>query len=174
MVDIAFRTPAATDGCRVHELVVRCPPLDVNSTYCNVLQCTHFAATSLVAETASSLVGFVTGYLLPRDPTTIFIWQVAVAPEHRSQGLALAMLSELLERDECRNVTSLETSITRANHPSWHSFRALARSLGANLAAQPWLSRVTHFSSQHESEYLVRIGPIVHRHSKHILKEAHR
>jgi len=116
----------------------------------------------------------VSGYLLPFDLTTIFIWQVAVAPECRGQGLAVAMLSNVLERDECRNVTSLETSITRANHPSWHSFRALARSLGSGLSTEPWLSRMTHFSSNHESEYLVRIGPIVHRHSKRILKEAHR
>ncbi len=172
--DIEFRTPIATDGSGVHELVSRCPPLDVNSTYCNLLQCTHFAATSVVAESAGVLSGFVSGYLLPLDPTTIFVWQVAVAPECRSQGLAVAMLSSLLSRDVCRKVTSLETSITRANHPSWQSFRALARTLGTNVVTEPWLSRVTHFSSRHESEYLVRIGPIVHENQNRMLKEAHR
>jgi L-2,4-diaminobutyric acid acetyltransferase len=172
--DIRFRTPVATDGGRVHELVSRCPPLDVNSTYCNLLQCTHFATTSVVAESDGNLVGFVSGYLLPDEPTTIFVWQVAVAPERRSQGLALAMLNNLLERDICRGVTALETSITRANQPSWRSFRALARALGADIATEPWLSRVEHFSSRHESEYLVRIGPIVHHSQKRMLKEAHR
>lgn len=174
IADIEFRTPIATDGCRVHDLVSRCPPLDVNSTYCNLLQCTHFAETSVVAESGGALVGFLSGYLLPLDPTTIFVWQVAVAPERRGQGLAVAMLDSLLQRDVCRNVTSLETSITRSNHPSWRSFRALARTLGADLAAEPWLSRVAHFSSRHESEHLVRIGPIVHKDPQRTLKGAYR
>jgi L-2,4-diaminobutyric acid acetyltransferase len=171
---IQFRTPVATDGSRVHDLIHRCPPLDVNSLYCNVLQCSHFADTSVVAESDGGVVGFVSGYLLPSTRDTIFVWQVAVAPERRSQGLALAMLSALLERDVCRTVTSLETSITRDNHPSWRSFRALARTLGADLVTEPWLSRVTHFSSRHESEYLVRIGPIAHQNQNRTLKESHR
>jgi L-2,4-diaminobutyric acid acetyltransferase len=174
ITDIEFRTPAPTDGSRVHELVSRCPPLDANSTYCNVLQCTHFAATSVVAESADVLAGFVSGYLVPSKPATIFVWQVAVAPEHRGQGLALAMLKHLLERDVCRKVTLLETSITRSNHPSWRSFRALARSLGVDLTAELWLSRTNHFASRHESEYLARIGPMVHHNQNRMPKEAYR
>ncbi|MBD4807723.1 diaminobutyrate acetyltransferase, partial [Xanthomonas citri pv. citri] len=38
-----FRTPAVTDGPSVTELIAQCLPLDPNSAYCNLLQCTHFA-----------------------------------------------------------------------------------------------------------------------------------
>ena len=34
-----FRRPAMFDGPAVHNLIARCPPLDANSVYCNVVQC---------------------------------------------------------------------------------------------------------------------------------------
>ena len=48
--NLTITAPDATDGVAVHDLVQRCPPLDSNSLYCNLLQCTHFAATSALAR----------------------------------------------------------------------------------------------------------------------------
>src|SRR5215831_20895561 len=104
-----FRTPHATDGPAVHRLLSRCPPLDANSRYCNLLQCTHFADTSVVVEQDGEVVGFVAAYLKPRRATTLFVWQVAVAPEYRRQRLATRMLTWILMRNACRAVTHLET-----------------------------------------------------------------
>merc|ERR1712169_161542 len=41
--NFSFRKPVSTDGSDVFALVERCKPLDVNSMYCNLLQCSHFA-----------------------------------------------------------------------------------------------------------------------------------
>lgn len=171
---IQFRAPETTDGTRVHDLIARCPPLDTNSLYCNLLQCTHFAGTSMVAERAGTLVGFIAGYIRPDQPEAIFVWQIAVAPECRGQGLAVAMMLRLLARDAVSTTKYLEASITRANQPSWKSFSALARSLGTEMLAVPWLSRLQHFSSRHASEYLIRIGPIVRQDDTCKIREAHR
>ncbi len=157
---IVFRSPEAKDGARVNRLIARCPPLDTNSLYCNLLQCTHFAATSLIATRASEAAGFASGYILPEQPDTLFVWQVAVAPDCRGQGLAGRMLARLLDAPACRSANALETSITRANTASWRTFRALATSLGTRLTYAPWLSKREHFECQHDAEYLVHIGPI--------------
>src|SRR5690606_10951711 len=107
--------PDAGMGCAVAKLVERCPPLDRNSVYCNLLQCHHFAATSVAAVgTAGELLGFISAYLLPERPNTLFIWQVAVDPRARQQGLAHNMLLELLGRPRCLGVTFIETTVTES------------------------------------------------------------
>ena len=47
---ISLRTPVKDDGFRLHQLVAECPPLDPNSIYCNLLQCSHFAETGVAAD----------------------------------------------------------------------------------------------------------------------------
>jgi L-2,4-diaminobutyric acid acetyltransferase len=153
----ALRVPRVTDGAAVHHLIARCPPLDTNSRYCSLLQCTHFARTSVLAEADGRVAGFVSGYREPDRPDTLFVWQVAVAPEARGRGLAALMIREILERETCRDVRFVETSITPDNAASWGTFRALARTLGATLTTRPWLSCVAHFESEHAAEVLVRI-----------------
>jgi diaminobutyrate acetyltransferase len=78
---LALREPGPDDGPAVFDLVARCPPLDPNSRYCNLLQCSHFAATSIIAPAdvgGHAALGFVSGYRIPARPDTLFIWQVAV------------------------------------------------------------------------------------------------
>jgi L-2,4-diaminobutyric acid acetyltransferase len=77
---IVLRAPRAEDGPTVHRLIAACPPLSTNSLYCNLLQCSHFAATSAIASRGAEALGFVAGYRLPDAPRTLFVWQVASAP----------------------------------------------------------------------------------------------
>src|SRR5690625_5487399 len=81
---LLFRKPSAKDGYPLHELVAASPPLDPNSAYCNLLQCTHFADTAVAVLQDDQLVGFVSGYLLPNQPSTLFVWQVR-SEEHTSE-----------------------------------------------------------------------------------------
>ncbi|HBO13739.1 MAG TPA: diaminobutyrate acetyltransferase [Halieaceae bacterium] len=155
----SLRVPTVDDGAAVHRLISECPPLDENSLYCNLLQCDHFAATTVVAEQDGDVVGCISGYLVPARPDTLFIWQVAVGAAARGQGLALRMLQHLLERPACRAVRFMETSITPDNGASWGLFRKLAESQGAPLADSDWFDRDRHFGGAHDSEQLVRIGP---------------
>lgn len=158
--EITLRVPAATDGHALHSLIRNCPPLDGNSVYCNLLQCTHFAETSVAAEARDKLVGFISAYLIPANPNTLFIWQVAIDSAFRGQGLATRMLNELLARPACAELTYLETTITASNTGSWSLFEALARKLQAKLNSSAFFDESTHFNAEHESEILVRIGPI--------------
>ncbi|WP_461480447.1 diaminobutyrate acetyltransferase [Porticoccus sp.] len=157
--EITLRPPLAEDGAQVHQLIAQCPPLDQNSVYCNLLQCTHFHSTSVAAEQEGVLVGFISGYLVPERPDTLFIWQVAVHERARGLGLAGQMLQEILLRPQCQQVTHLETTITASNDASWSLFRRLAERLGTTLKSTPLFDRDKHFHGQHDTEILVRIGP---------------
>jgi len=160
--NILLRSPVTEDGLGVWQLVKRCPPLDTNSSYCNLLQCSHFAGTSVIAESGDNIVGFISGYKLPDRLDTLFIWQVAVAEEARGLGLASSMLTEILARSACETTHYLETTITRDNRGSWALFESLATKLGVPCKSSPWLDKDKHFNGAHDSEALVRLGPFTH------------
>ena len=157
--DIVFRSPTLEDGMRVFQLIKSCPPLDINSSYCNLLQCSHFACTSVAADMNGNLVGFISGYILPERSDTLFIWQVAVAQEGRGKGLASRMLLKLLARPQCKEIYFLETSITSSNHASWALFKSLSKTLSTGFQSSDWMNKEIHFFGQHDSETLVRVGP---------------
>ena len=152
------REPVAADAVAICGLVARCRVLDPNSTYCYLLLATHFAATCAVAVRGGRIVGFVSGYLLPREPSTLFIWQVAVDPAVRGQGVALRLLAAILDRPACRAVRHLEATVTPSNAASWALFRALARDRQARIERRRHISSAD-LGGTHEPEDLVRIGP---------------
>ncbi len=158
--DIQLSSPTSEDGMAVNKLVSACPPLDGNSVYCNLLQAGHFSDTCVAAKQGDELVGFVSGYLLPASPSTLFVWQVAVGERARGKGLAKTMLLALLSRANCAKVSHIETTITKSNQASWALFRALAKQLNAPLNETLMFEKERHFEGLHDSEYLVRIGPI--------------
>ncbi len=156
---MVFRVPSAADGMPVWELVKRCPPLDPNSVYCNLLQCSHFSATSVAVDLDGELVGFISGYLLPERPNTLFVWQVAVGEAARGQGLARRMVEHILSREVCRDVRYVETTITEDNRASWALFESVARNLKAEMNSCVVFDKQMHFHGEHDSELLVKIGP---------------
>jgi len=156
---ITLRKPVPTDGPFLHRLISQCPPLDTNSLYCNLLHCSHFAETSVAAVRDGDLLGFVSGYVVPGRPDTLFIWQVAVSGQARGTGLASNMLKHILDREDLSGIRFLETTITPTNDASWALFTKFAKNCHANLAAQPYFDEEAHFAGQHDSERLVRIGP---------------
>ena len=155
--DMIFRKPVREDGADIWELIKACKPLDENSMYCNLLQADHFADTCVVAEMEGRIVGWVSGYILPHDEDTVFVWQVAVSELARGKGLGGRMLEHLLTRDECKDVRRLQTTITRDNDASWGLFRKFAEAQGGLLDAQAHFTRDTHFQGEHDTEHMVTI-----------------
>ena len=160
MLDLKLTPPSAEDGAAVFNLVAQCPPLDPNSMYCNLLQCSHFSATSVAAKQGDELVGFISGYLIPQRPNCLFIWQVAVSEKARGHGLATRMVQHILARPVCQQVNYLETSITETNQASWALFQGLAKKLNADLHTSVLFDQKQHFANAHDTEMLVKIGPI--------------
>lgn len=158
--DLQLRKPAAADGPAVTALIAACPPLDRNSAYCNLIQCTHFADHCVVAERDGQILGWVSGHRPPSDLDAFFVWQVAVSPEARGEGLARGMIDHLLTRPVQTGVTHLITTVTADNEASWALFRSLARDHGAELERTVLFERDTHFAGAHATEFQARIGPL--------------
>ena len=160
---LLIRAPQPCDGPEVWRLIEAAGALDTNSLYCNLLQCSHFAATCAVAEMDGEIVGWMSGHALPARPDALpdrlFVWQVCVADAARGRGLARKMIASVLRRPECRGLRHLECTITEANAASWALFRSVARSFDAVLQSQPHFLRETHLDDRHDSEIRVSIGP---------------
>jgi len=156
---VQLRAPLPEDGVAVNKLVERCTPLDPNSLYCNLLQCSHFASTSVAAFLKGELVGFISGYCVPERTNTLFIWQVAVDESARGSGLAGKMIASLLERNACKAIEFIETTITEENQASWGLFEGVARRLNAELKRSLMFDKAAHLNNEHASELLVKIGP---------------
>lgn len=156
MDDLTFRPPSLGDGAAVFDLAGRVGKLDLNASYAYLLWCRDFAATSVVVHGPDGMAGFITGYRRPDEPSTLFVWQVAVDPAARGRGLASAMLDHLVERVDPRLV---EATVTPDNEPSAAMFASLARRLGVPIAHEA-LMAAADFPDDHEPEDLVRIGPM--------------
>ncbi|WP_425300442.1 diaminobutyrate acetyltransferase [Nocardia wallacei] len=154
-----IRTPRLGDGAPMWRIAVESQVLDANSSYAYLLWCRDFRATSVVAEIGSEIAGFVTGYLRPEAPDTVFVWQVAVDHAFRGRGLGVAMLDQLVDNVAEHGVSMLETTISPDNAASRAMFASLARRRGAQLTRET-LFEPQDFPDGHESEDLYRIAPL--------------
>ncbi|MBN1377929.1 MAG: diaminobutyrate acetyltransferase [Gammaproteobacteria bacterium] len=156
---IILRHPTADDGMDVHRLIRQCKPLDENSIYCNLLHCSHFAETTVVATKNGKIIAFATGYLLPERKDTLFIWQIAVNETARGQNLAKRLLHSILLRPVCEDVSYLESSVMPGNKASLAVFKSVAKELGTGCEESVMFEEDKHFKGRHETEVLLRIGP---------------
>ena len=156
---IELRHPVLEDGKAVHDLITRCPPLDVNSSYNYFLLCSHFRDTCLVAEANGQIVGFLSAYRIPSRPETLFVWQIAVDEKARGLGLAGRLLEQLTQGPSCAGVRHLETTVSPSNLASRRVFARFAEQHQAATRETSFLE-AHHFGvEQHEEERLIHIGP---------------
>lgn len=134
---IILRPPTVADGADLWRIAEGTGVLDTNTPYAYLLWARDFAETSVIAEVEGEPAGFITGYLKPNDPSTLFIWQVAVDSTFRGRGLAKKMLFELVTRS---SAARLETTITADNEASIALFTALARAHDTEIARRDLFS----------------------------------
>ena len=135
--------------------------LDPNSAYCYLLLATRFRDTCVVAaDEGGELLGFVTGFVPPARPDTLFVWQIGVAAGARGRGLGRRMIEEVLARDPCRGVRFVEATVTPSNTASQRLFEGLARRAGSVCRVERGFEPAEFPDPGHEPEQLFRIGPL--------------
>ncbi|RZS44813.1 L-2,4-diaminobutyric acid acetyltransferase [Herbihabitans rhizosphaerae] len=152
--------PSKMDGAAIWRIARDSGKLDLNSSYAYLLWCHDFADSSVVARVDGDVVGFIIGYVKPRSPDTVVVWQVAVDASQRGKGLAGKLLDQLLRQLADQGVRHMETTITPDNTASQRLFGSLAERWGATLERTE-LFDSAQFPDEHESEDLYRIGPFV-------------
>lgn len=130
---IEVRTPTPEDGADLWRIAKGTGVLDVNTPYAYLLWTRDFAETSVIATVDGEAAGFISGYLKPGDPSTLFIWQVAVDSRFRGRRLASRMLADVVARS---GASRLETTITSDNAASIALFTGLARDHGTEITTQ--------------------------------------
>jgi L-2,4-diaminobutyric acid acetyltransferase len=154
---LSIGRPEVSDGVACWRLAEATGVLDVNSRYAYLLWCRDFAATSVVARCDGDLLGFVTGFRRPEEPSTLVVWQVAVDAAARGRGVAAAMLDALF--DQVPEVDHLEATVTPSNTGSIALFSRFAERRSAP-AHRSELFGEELLGEDHEPEILFRIGPV--------------
>ncbi|MEV6580493.1 diaminobutyrate acetyltransferase [Streptomyces sp. NPDC051582] len=154
--------PRQGDGARLWRLARDSRTLDLNSAYSYLLWCRDFSATSAVArDPAGRPVGFVSGYLRPEAPGTLFVWQIAVDDSIRGLGVAGALLDGLSARVASEHgLSHLETTITPGNVASERLFASYAERHSATLTREVLFEADEFPGDGYATEVLHRIGPL--------------
>ncbi|WP_147104117.1 diaminobutyrate acetyltransferase [Nesterenkonia populi] len=161
---IILRPPTVADGADLWRLAEGTGVLDTNTPYAYLLWARDFAGTSVIAEVEGEPAGFITGYRKPTDPSTLFVWQVAVDSRFRGRGLAKKMLFDLVERT-ADDVSRLETTVTIDNEASLALFGALARAHGTemtrtSLFTEDLFPHQEETGEEHAAEDLYTVEPL--------------
>ncbi|MGM0519516.1 MAG: diaminobutyrate acetyltransferase [Campylobacterota bacterium] len=155
--DIKIRKPQKQDGKRIHKLVESTKVLDVNSEYLYLLQSTHFQDICSVATYEDEVIGFVSGYMIPNEPNTLFIWQVAVDDRFRGNDLARRLIMHIVQREEL-GINHLHTTVSPSNNASIRVFEKVASHFDTTMDSCEFFT-TSDFRDQHEEEVLYKIGP---------------
>lgn len=157
---LVFRKPRVSDGPTIYDLITRSKPLDVNSRYNYLLLCSHFANTCAVAESDATVQAFISAYIPPEQPDTLFVWQVAVDASLRGQGVAGRLVTHLLGRPNLAHIRFVEATVNPSNDASRNLFRSLARKSACDMHEEMMFPVEAFGGDAHEAEILLRVGPI--------------
>ncbi len=156
---LVYRHPTTEDAGAVWHLVKNSGRLDLNSSYLYLLLFRYFADTCLIAERGGKLLGFVTSFVPPANHSSLFVWQIAVAPAARGQGIATKLLQRLPELPAGRTVSLMEATVSPSNHSSRRLFEAVARARDTTCEVVEGGFSASQFpEAGHEDELLVRVA----------------
>lgn len=156
---LVLRVPTEDDGKAIWKLIKETGVLDLNSSYSYLMWAKFFDQTSVVVEANGQIVGFISGFIQPNAPDTLFIWQVAVDETQRKKGLASRMLQAILHRHVCRNIRYLEATVGTSNEASEALFQKIARDLETACHVTAFFTEDQFPGKGHEDERLFKIGP---------------
>jgi L-2,4-diaminobutyric acid acetyltransferase len=154
--DIEIGAPSVADGVRMWELAVASGVLDAKPRYAYALWCRDFAQTSVVARRDGEVVGYVTGYMRPEAPSTVFVWQVCVSSAAQGAGVGGRMLDAVFAA--APGADRMETTITPDNESSIALFAAFAKRNGLTVDRSDLFGH-DELGDDHEPEHLYSIRP---------------
>tara|TARA_B100000795_G_C22697492_1_gene398212 strand:+ start:128 stop:634 length:507 start_codon:yes stop_codon:yes gene_type:complete len=154
---IKITHPSKEDGISVAELIKRCPPLDLNSTYHYLIQSHYFSKTCSIAFDNKKVVAFVSGFINSSKNNSLFIWQVAIDENYRGKELGIELIEFILNQN--KNLDSIETTVTKNNISSRRMFQKICEKYKSRISELILFDKEKDFANKHDSEMLIKIGP---------------
>lgn len=156
-IRIEILPPELNDAQDIYRLVCSCNELDKNSSYLYLLLCSHFKDYTLTAKTHDGqLAGFVSAYVIPNSPHTLFIWQVAVKAKYRKYSIGSRLVTQLIGMAIEKGMHRVEATVALSNNASLNMFKRVASAFDCDLTLHKHFTKEL-FPQDHDEEYLVRI-----------------
>jgi L-2,4-diaminobutyric acid acetyltransferase len=164
-----FRNVRIADIKQVYKLLVANRPyVGLNSRYTYFLLAKDFYDTCLVVEKDKVIVGFSSGYVPPNRQDTFFNWEIVVHQDFRGNCLQKLML---LHQIKMKGVRYLEATVNPSNETCKKNFVELAQLLGTAYKESVLFSEEDFEGDGHETEVLIRIGPISQARVEKLVKD---
>ncbi|WP_343068807.1 diaminobutyrate acetyltransferase [Gracilibacillus halotolerans] len=158
-MNVVFTHPSKEDGAAMWSLAEK-STLDTNSPYKYILMSEYFRDTCVVAKQHNQVVGFITAFISPKKPDTLFIWQVGVDSSQQGKGIATKMLHYLLEQSSLQKIQYVEATITPSNKASQSLFQKLARDYRTDITSGEFFTEDIFPGDGHEEELRFVVGPL--------------
>jgi L-2,4-diaminobutyric acid acetyltransferase len=152
-----LRAPLPEDGARIAALAEDFVSRKARNIPETLVGRGAFRETSVLAELAGKLLGWVSAYILPYDPQTLFIWAVEVVKSEQNPGLSSLMLGYLMRQEPRAGLTRVQTVISCDEDRPWALFRQFARWQHSRLDIQPYFTQALTPHKRHENDNLVTI-----------------
>lgn len=160
-----MRSPAPEDAVAIYELLQPYKPyVGTSPLYTYLLICEHFSETSLVVEDeARQIIAFTSAFIPPRQPNTLFLWEIAVKEGFHGNNLYIRMVREI-----CSKVSPayVEATVNPSNDSSIRRLQKLSDIFGSECRQSTLFPSEYFGAVEHEDEDLYRIGPIEYNNSE--------
>ncbi len=110
-----IRNPVLEDTKQIIKLVRDSGKLDVNSAFYYALWIKEWSDTCAVAVSNGRIVGVLTGFIRPTNPTVYFSWQACISHDTSENDLGFRLYKYVLDPLMIRGVTYLEMTVDGTN-----------------------------------------------------------
>lgn len=128
---ITLRPAREHDAAAVTALAASCPPLDGYQLHQYSIFLRHFGDWCWVSDRDNegethALAGYVVAMPTTTSPDTVFLWEIAVDPALRGEGLAQQLVAQVETRAREGGFARVELTVDPTNAPSLRLFERLA------------------------------------------------
>jgi L-2,4-diaminobutyric acid acetyltransferase len=130
---VVLRRCSPADVDAVARFVESCPPLDLHTSFTYWVTFEYWGNLCFVALEDEQIVGYASAIGSGRDDGAFYLWQIGVAVELRSTGLAQRLIDAVVGTGRESGFRQMQVSIAPENEASLRAFRRFASSLGSSL-----------------------------------------
>ncbi|MFQ5443154.1 MAG: GNAT family N-acetyltransferase [Nitrospinales bacterium] len=125
LLDSFFLEPK--DVGNVQAFVKSCEPLGIHTAFTYWVLAKYFNNTCFILEKNSQIIGWIAGVTSSSHESTLYIWQIGVAPEHRGKKYSENLIDAIVFVARNNGCKSIHFSISPQNIPCLKAFERYAR-----------------------------------------------
>ncbi|GEM_PF-3598627 len=156
---VEYRKASVEDAKEIHTIVKNTPGIDDNSLYYYSLWLKEFDQSNVVATQNNKIIAFLTAFRKPKDPETLFLWQLAAIPRHGVPDLGVRLAYHLIDYEIDNNLSGVEATIDLNNKSILYVMKKIEKKYNGKMLMEEYLSEdfLSGNDEHHHSETLLKI-----------------